>query len=102
MGTTTAYSNHGNVNHDFICLRTMLHSHSHHCAHHIMWCVCVCLQVNWQQERFQEIISKLGHFLKQAGFKVMQSVHMEDVYIFFPCAFRTLVIPPQLFCVTFI
>lgn len=27
-------------------------------------------QVNWQQERFQEIISKLGHFLKQAGFKV--------------------------------
>lgn len=27
-------------------------------------------QVNWQQERFQEITSKLGHFLKQAGFKV--------------------------------
>ncbi|XP_061563299.1 HBS1-like protein isoform X2 [Cololabis saira] len=26
-------------------------------------------QVNWQQDRFQEIISKLGHFLKQAGFK---------------------------------
>ncbi|KAK9531653.1 hypothetical protein VZT92_011063 [Zoarces viviparus] len=26
-------------------------------------------QVNWQQERFREIISKLGHFLKQAGFK---------------------------------
>ncbi|XP_034017842.1 HBS1-like protein isoform X1 [Thalassophryne amazonica] len=26
-------------------------------------------QVNWQQERFQEIASKLGHFLKQAGFK---------------------------------
>uniref|UniRef100_A0A8C7DCW8 HBS1-like protein n=1 Tax=Oncorhynchus kisutch TaxID=8019 RepID=A0A8C7DCW8_ONCKI len=26
-------------------------------------------QVNWQQERFKEIISKLGHFLKQAGFK---------------------------------
>ncbi|XP_027895805.1 HBS1-like protein isoform X1 [Xiphophorus couchianus] len=26
-------------------------------------------QVNWQQERFQEISSKLGHFLKQAGFK---------------------------------
>ncbi|XP_070704946.1 HBS1-like protein isoform X1 [Pempheris klunzingeri] len=26
-------------------------------------------QVNWQQERFQEVISKLGHFLKQAGFK---------------------------------
>ncbi|XP_034555124.1 HBS1-like protein isoform X1 [Notolabrus celidotus] len=26
-------------------------------------------QVNWQQERFQEIITKLGHFLKQAGFK---------------------------------
>uniref|UniRef100_A0A672FRA7 HBS1-like protein n=1 Tax=Salarias fasciatus TaxID=181472 RepID=A0A672FRA7_SALFA len=26
-------------------------------------------QVNWQQERFQEITSKLGHFLKQAGFK---------------------------------
>ncbi|XP_048035244.1 LOW QUALITY PROTEIN: HBS1-like protein [Megalobrama amblycephala] len=26
-------------------------------------------QVNWQQERFQEIVSKLGHFLKQAGFK---------------------------------
>ncbi|AWP19918.1 putative HBS1-like protein [Scophthalmus maximus] len=26
-------------------------------------------QVNWHQERFQEIISKLGHFLKQAGFK---------------------------------
>ncbi|XP_034999393.1 HBS1-like protein isoform X1 [Hippoglossus stenolepis] len=26
-------------------------------------------QVNWQQERFQDIISKLGHFLKQAGFK---------------------------------
>ncbi|XP_043857246.1 HBS1-like protein isoform X1 [Dromiciops gliroides] len=26
-------------------------------------------QVNWQQERFQEIIGKLGHFLKQAGFK---------------------------------
>uniref|UniRef100_A0A673G3I5 HBS1-like protein n=1 Tax=Sinocyclocheilus rhinocerous TaxID=307959 RepID=A0A673G3I5_9TELE len=26
-------------------------------------------QVNWQQERFQEIVLKLGHFLKQAGFK---------------------------------
>ncbi|XP_075900754.1 HBS1-like protein isoform X3 [Nelusetta ayraudi] len=26
-------------------------------------------QVNWQQERFQEITTKLGHFLKQAGFK---------------------------------
>ncbi|KAM9355674.1 HBS1-like protein isoform 1-T1 [Pholidichthys leucotaenia] len=26
-------------------------------------------QVNWQQERFQEITSKLRHFLKQAGFK---------------------------------
>uniref|UniRef100_A0A671S7K5 HBS1-like protein n=1 Tax=Sinocyclocheilus anshuiensis TaxID=1608454 RepID=A0A671S7K5_9TELE len=26
-------------------------------------------QVNWQQERFQEIVSKLGHFLKLAGFK---------------------------------
>ncbi|XP_030641832.1 HBS1-like protein [Chanos chanos] len=26
-------------------------------------------QVNWQQERYQEIVSKLGHFLKQAGFK---------------------------------
>ncbi|XP_051961097.1 HBS1-like protein [Xyrauchen texanus] len=26
-------------------------------------------QVNWQQERFQEIVSKLGHFLKQTGFK---------------------------------
>ncbi|KAL6483091.1 hypothetical protein MHYP_G00079630 [Metynnis hypsauchen] len=26
-------------------------------------------QVNWQQERFQEITSKLGHFLKLAGFK---------------------------------
>ncbi|KAK2856316.1 hypothetical protein Q5P01_005051 [Channa striata] len=26
-------------------------------------------QVNWQQERFQEIVSKLGHFLKQAGFR---------------------------------
>ncbi|KAM3603483.1 uncharacterized protein V6R79_023246 [Siganus canaliculatus] len=26
-------------------------------------------QVNWQQERFQEITSKLGHFLKQGGFK---------------------------------
>ncbi|XP_060794516.1 HBS1-like protein isoform X2 [Neoarius graeffei] len=26
-------------------------------------------QVNWQQSRFQEIISKLGQFLKQAGFK---------------------------------
>ncbi|MEQ2277622.1 HBS1-like protein, partial [Xenotaenia resolanae] len=26
-------------------------------------------QVNWQLERFQEISSKLGHFLKQAGFK---------------------------------
>uniref|UniRef100_A0A6Q2XRT0 HBS1-like protein n=1 Tax=Esox lucius TaxID=8010 RepID=A0A6Q2XRT0_ESOLU len=26
-------------------------------------------QVNWQQERFKEITSKLGHFLKQAGFK---------------------------------
>uniref|UniRef100_A0A3Q2SYM5 HBS1-like protein n=1 Tax=Fundulus heteroclitus TaxID=8078 RepID=A0A3Q2SYM5_FUNHE len=26
-------------------------------------------QVSWQQERFQEISSKLGHFLKQAGFK---------------------------------
>ncbi|XP_062323276.1 LOW QUALITY PROTEIN: HBS1-like protein [Osmerus eperlanus] len=26
-------------------------------------------QVSWQQERFQEIVSKLGHFLKQAGFK---------------------------------
>ncbi|OCT80284.1 hypothetical protein XELAEV_18027101mg [Xenopus laevis] len=26
-------------------------------------------QVNWQQERFNEVISKLRHFLKQAGFK---------------------------------
>ncbi|CAI5770145.1 isoform X1 [Podarcis lilfordi] len=26
-------------------------------------------QVNWQQERFREIVSKLGQFLKQAGFK---------------------------------
>ncbi|XP_054875984.1 HBS1-like protein isoform X1 [Poeciliopsis prolifica] len=26
-------------------------------------------QVNWQEERFREISSKLGHFLKQAGFK---------------------------------
>uniref|UniRef100_A0A8C5QYD0 HBS1-like protein n=1 Tax=Leptobrachium leishanense TaxID=445787 RepID=A0A8C5QYD0_9ANUR len=26
-------------------------------------------QVNWQQDRFQEITSKLGSFLKQAGFK---------------------------------
>ncbi|XP_037750752.2 HBS1-like protein isoform X3 [Chelonia mydas] len=26
-------------------------------------------QVSWQQERFQEITSKLGQFLKQAGFK---------------------------------
>ncbi|KAJ7341956.1 hypothetical protein JRQ81_008024 [Phrynocephalus forsythii] len=26
-------------------------------------------QVNWQQERFNEIVSKLGQFLKQAGFK---------------------------------
>ncbi|XP_054473928.1 HBS1-like protein isoform X1 [Anoplopoma fimbria] len=26
-------------------------------------------QVNWQQERFKGITSKLGHFLKQAGFK---------------------------------
>ncbi|XP_076025590.1 HBS1-like protein isoform X1 [Genypterus blacodes] len=26
-------------------------------------------QVNWQHQRFKEIISKLGHFLKQAGFK---------------------------------
>ncbi|KAJ8409659.1 hypothetical protein AAFF_G00217180 [Aldrovandia affinis] len=26
-------------------------------------------QVSWQQERFREILSKLGHFLKQAGFK---------------------------------
>uniref|UniRef100_A0A6I8PF67 HBS1-like protein n=1 Tax=Ornithorhynchus anatinus TaxID=9258 RepID=A0A6I8PF67_ORNAN len=26
-------------------------------------------QVNWQEERFQEIAGKLGHFLKQAGFK---------------------------------
>ncbi|KAE8602531.1 hypothetical protein XENTR_v10014020 [Xenopus tropicalis] len=26
-------------------------------------------QVNWQQERFNEVTSKLGHFLKQAGFK---------------------------------
>ncbi|XP_051020258.1 HBS1-like protein isoform X3 [Acomys russatus] len=26
-------------------------------------------QVNWQQERFQDITGKLGHFLKQAGFK---------------------------------
>ncbi|TKS76450.1 HBS1-like protein ERFS [Collichthys lucidus] len=26
-------------------------------------------QVNWQQERFQDITSKLGHFLKQAGYK---------------------------------
>ncbi|KAM9840513.1 HBS1-like protein isoform 1-T1 [Aulostomus maculatus] len=26
-------------------------------------------QVNWQQDRFQEITTKLGHFLKQAGFK---------------------------------
>lgn len=27
-------------------------------------------QVNWQQDRFQDITSKLGNFLKQAGFKV--------------------------------
>lgn len=27
-------------------------------------------QVNWQQERFHDITAKLGHFLKQAGFKV--------------------------------
>ncbi|MBN3310868.1 HBS1L protein, partial [Amia calva] len=26
-------------------------------------------QVNWQKERFQEILTKLGQFLKQAGFK---------------------------------
>lgn len=26
-------------------------------------------QVNWQQERFREVTGKLGHFLKQAGFK---------------------------------
>uniref|UniRef100_A0A8D0B237 HBS1-like protein n=1 Tax=Salvator merianae TaxID=96440 RepID=A0A8D0B237_SALMN len=26
-------------------------------------------QVNWQQERFQDIVNKLGQFLKQAGFK---------------------------------
>ncbi|CAL1586327.1 unnamed protein product [Knipowitschia caucasica] len=26
-------------------------------------------QVNWLEERFQDITSKLGHFLKQAGFK---------------------------------
>ncbi|XP_048386834.1 HBS1-like protein isoform X5 [Stegostoma tigrinum] len=26
-------------------------------------------QVNWQPERFKEISNKLGHFLKQAGFK---------------------------------
>ncbi|KAG9493473.1 HBS1-like protein isoform X1 [Eleutherodactylus coqui] len=26
-------------------------------------------QVNWQEERFREITNKLGHFLKQAGFK---------------------------------
>uniref|UniRef100_A0A8C1ML76 HBS1-like protein n=1 Tax=Cyprinus carpio TaxID=7962 RepID=A0A8C1ML76_CYPCA len=26
-------------------------------------------QVNWYQERFRDIVSKLGHFLKQAGFK---------------------------------
>nr|DBA26683.1 TPA: hypothetical protein GDO54_010912 [Pyxicephalus adspersus] len=26
-------------------------------------------EVNWQKDRFQEITSKLGHFLKQAGFK---------------------------------
>ncbi|KAJ0060819.1 hypothetical protein NL108_001668, partial [Boleophthalmus pectinirostris] len=26
-------------------------------------------QVNWQEERFKDITSKLGHFLKQAGFK---------------------------------
>ncbi|XP_077342940.1 HBS1-like protein [Lithobates pipiens] len=26
-------------------------------------------QVNWQQDRFREVTSKLGHFLKQAGFK---------------------------------
>ncbi|TNN82536.1 HBS1-like protein [Liparis tanakae] len=26
-------------------------------------------QVNWQQDRFKDITSKLGHFLKQAGFK---------------------------------
>uniref|UniRef100_A0AAY4AUP6 Tr-type G domain-containing protein n=1 Tax=Denticeps clupeoides TaxID=299321 RepID=A0AAY4AUP6_9TELE len=32
-------------------------------------------QVNWQQERFQEIVSKLGHFLKQAGFKVTRHTH---------------------------
>lgn len=26
-------------------------------------------QVNWQKDRFQEILTKLGNFLKQAGFK---------------------------------
>uniref|UniRef100_A0A673CRH5 HBS1-like protein n=1 Tax=Sphaeramia orbicularis TaxID=375764 RepID=A0A673CRH5_9TELE len=33
-------------------------------------------QVNWQQERFQEITSKLGHFLKQAGFKESDVFHI--------------------------
>nr|XP_057912691.1 HBS1-like protein isoform X2 [Doryrhamphus excisus] len=33
-------------------------------------------QVNWQQERFQEVTSKLGHFLKQAGFKDSDVVYV--------------------------
>lgn len=33
-------------------------------------------QVNWQQERFQDITSKLGHFLKQAGFKESDVFHI--------------------------
>lgn len=38
---------------------------------HCIFPLCVYTnQVNWQQERFRDITSKLGHFLKQAGFKV--------------------------------
>src|SRR4029434_5620523 len=38
------------------------------------------LLVSWQQERFQEITTKLGHFLKQAGFKVMFCICFVCVY----------------------
>lgn len=62
------------------------------------WGVCVFLQVNWQQERFQEIVSKLGHFLKQAGFKVMQSVHMQDIYVFPLCLLYSGNFPPIVLC----
>ncbi|KAH0622321.1 hypothetical protein JD844_024514 [Phrynosoma platyrhinos] len=39
------------------------------------------LAVNWQQERFQEIVNKLGQFLKQAGFKFSLNQESDIAYI---------------------